>query len=168
MCCSYSTDTDPDSPTHCAHSPPSDDLPVGFGLEIGNDLDEFRRDEAVLFQLSHNESEDDSSSLKSSESGFSEKDATESPKSITSSPESHKNITSSLHHMHLTDTSSTGGQIKRVHSSPEKLGNGGHNESVGNGKVAGNGVGPRAANGTSGLHSNGSVLTVQDSEQTKM
>ena len=53
-----------------------------FDLEIGNDVEELKRDEKVRFQLEqHHSDEDDNSVSSDSESGFSEQDVRESSSS---------------------------------------------------------------------------------------
>ncbi len=55
-----------------------------FHVEIGNDIEELKKDEKVMFHLNHDDSDDDSSS-RGSESGFSEQESKETSSSGGSS-----------------------------------------------------------------------------------
>ncbi len=56
-----------------------------FHVEIGNDIEELKKDEKVMFHLAHDDSDDDDSSSRGSESGFSEQESRETSSSGGSS-----------------------------------------------------------------------------------
>ena len=80
-----------------------------FSLEVGNDVEELKKDSSVRYQLDHTDSDNDDDS---SESGFSEQDLRESSSCNGSSFGSDPQLANGSHHcpLHPTNSNGSGGQ----------------------------------------------------------